>query len=244
MPVQTYLDNLYLSWQNNPNDLFPGLPINDNGENGYSTQCPPIPWFGNLDSQIAVISLEPKLSDLNFLFQVENVIQNQHNWQEFYLTAEYFGNLYANNPGNGRYWPKLAAFVKGYLNHTLEEPWIEVLANNIVEFPFVQYHSRNHPNFNPSVAIMNDFSRRLNFYANVPNGANIKIVYGKTKFNFIRHYLDLNENNPLQFEGAELYYTNNGGHVIVVPQNSQNRNYSMQSLYDMGVYFFNHINNA
>ncbi len=63
--IRKYLNEKYEGWKNLTTraTLFGTLPA------AYNTNCPPIPWFGSLDKNILVVSLEPLLTD-NFEYQV------------------------------------------------------------------------------------------------------------------------------------------------------------------------------
>ncbi len=241
--MRQYLDNLYNGWRNNPQTLFGNLPIDMLGENGYSLLCPPIPWFGNINSPIAVISLKPKLSDEHFLSQVLIAANSQQQWEDYYLTETYFQNLYGENPSRANYWPYLAAFIKGFQpQYNIDSPWIEVLPNSIVEFPFIQYHKRNYSH-DSTPGVIRHFNDRMLLYAAAQPNSRLKVIYGTSVFNDLNPILHIGVDPCFTADAANLYHSIGNGYVAVVPQNSRNANFTYQRLYDMGNAIYNYINN-
>lgn len=226
-----YLKEIYEGWKNleTRNSLFGNLP------SAYNTNCPPIPWMGDLNKSIVIVSLEPLLSN-SFDFQIQETKEYQK-WKDFYLTNQYFERLYANNRFPAPYWKRLACFIKGYCNKKNQDDWIEILKLNAIEFPFLQYHACSHPsNFTPTQKVEDDFEKRLKFLS-LPKDQIIVIVYGVSKWRYIKRYLNVDgEKESSIYNGVKFYYSNSFKGVIVLPQNSRNKNYSNEELFNIGEY--------
>lgn len=222
-----YLKNLYAKWENPAKrHLEWNLPTT------YNTDCPPIPWIGSLDKELIVISLEPLLTT-SFDFQC-NIAQKDFNqWFNLYFTSEHWKFMYSENKFSTKYWKRLSRFIKGLVNAEFEADWINILGTSIVELPFIQYHASNHSGFQLNDNIIKDLEYRLSFIENKSNKT--AIIYGKTKWKFIKDIFKVND-NPKKHDGIEIYDSEIFKTLILIPQNSPSKNYSDQTLYDMGKY--------
>lgn len=164
--MNEYLQQLYQAWRNNPTGLFGNIPIDQIGETGYTTVCPPIPWMGDIGTaQFGLISLEPLLKLTNFWQQVQASF-NYIGWRNFYF-ENYYHNFF-NLFGITQYWGYIAALAQGLSNNGAHEnnlaQNVNALSQNLIEFPFCQYHALNHPN-GITAELSNDFNQRLTFFA-------------------------------------------------------------------------------
>jgi hypothetical protein len=189
--VEQYKTRVYELWQdpNTRNNIFGNIPINENGEGGFTTACPPIPWMGSLNAPYILICLEPMLSAQTFINQVQYAGEGEQSWEEAYFENYfnyYFGDLEARLI---YFWKQLALLFlqQQYLAQIdNRDHLVGVLSANIIDFPLVQYHAIRHPTYMPQPPIFADLAIRLSFL----NGVNQNriLVYGKSAFDKIGDY--------------------------------------------------------
>ena len=185
--IDDYLKKLYQNWQNpdTRDTIFGDIPINNpSGIGGFTSNCPPIPWMGNISTaEYALVSLEPLLDNRNFGPQIA-ATKTYNDWRNFYF-ENYFDNFFGPgglNPTLTPYWRGITNFFKHLLQAQNEENPINIL-NRIVEIPFCQYHARNHPTYIPNEILLNDFAKRIKFFLTCNRRNNQKIiVFGSKPF--------------------------------------------------------------
>ena len=183
--MEEYLREIYEHWCNKDfTHLLGNLPIGTRFESQvFVPECPPIPWLGNIQSSVVFISLEPKLNAENGFEFFDAQIQQTNNlqkWKEFYPSSKYFERYYdIRHQHLYGYWETIALIARGYITGNEDivskATLLQTLTDNVVEFPFIQYHANNHPRYRLNSMVINDFIKRLHFLKN----QQVLFFYGK-----------------------------------------------------------------
>lgn len=183
--VDEYLESLYQNWRTNPTGLFGNILIDQLAQTGYSTLCPPIPWMGNIeDASCALVSFEPRL-DNNTFFQQARASFTYSHWRSFYFEHYFDGFEAVVEQPLSNYWAFLGHLSRGLTPH-IDFNWQAALSNNLVEFPFCQYHSCTHPKQPVTNQLRDDFIRRLIFYSHNRTCPKV-LALGRPISDFIRN---------------------------------------------------------